>query len=162
MQFTVLILLTIGLKVRFVFEINAIDFGSKFLFIFSSVQTVAKFGLIGDRYALRICTVYGVKWWVPETKASHPVSNKMTKGFSVRLRINSLMPWTVVCLLECVHLTLAFLQILHEFDDSLKHLMVSNSDWTADCGTHPRSHCSDFKASSFRCFDSSHIGDSGI
>lgn len=81
-------------------------------------------------------------------------------GFSVRLRPTS-FNFSQSVGGGCTHLVANFSQFKHELDIALYRCRSLNSPETAAGDTQPRSHCSDFIASSSRALDSNHIGVSG-
>lgn len=127
----------------------------------SPVETVAQFASNGTPYAWKICTKYGR---IPVNPLSCPNKNSnitSTNGLRFRFRISSCSfihsvggGWS--------HLTLcAFWQGVHLAAFALYRCISWNSFSTALGETHPRSHCSDLRASSLRSFDSNHMGVSG-
>lgn len=88
------------------------------------------------------------------------VNKTRNNGVSVFLRFNSFIFMSIVGA-GCTHFKFCWVQASHEFDRSMYLLSDSNSKFTLFADTHPRSHCSDFCASSVRFLDSNHNGVSG-
>lgn len=98
---------------------------------------------------------------MPENCAIKNATHSKTNGFKFLFRTNSCSFCTVVGG-GCVHLMLSFTHLEHEFEITLYRSSSWNSFSTALGDTHPRSHCRDLRASSFRFLESSHRGVSGI
>lgn len=81
-------------------------------------KTVARFGLIGMPYDLRICTIYGRMANTPENCEIINAIESRTNGLRFRLRSNS-CNFCVVVGDGCVHFTLAFVHFVHALDISL-------------------------------------------
>lgn len=123
--------------------------------------TVAQFGLIGVPYVFKMRTMYGLIACIPENWAMKKTMSSTTNGFSVRFRISS-CNFCMALGGGCVHFRSALTHSAHAFEYSLYRTISANSFSTAFGDTHPRSHCNDFRASSWRPFDSNHSGVSGI
>lgn len=124
-------------------------------------HTVAQFELIGSWNVSKICTIYGRIDVMPQN--CEIAKQKMTtaKGRIVRFRTSSFI-LSRRFPLAWVHLMWLFWQGIHEFEFSEYRCISLNSFSTAFGDTQPRSHWSDFKASSLRFLESSHNGVSGI
>lgn len=123
--------------------------------------TVAQLASIGTPYEFRIWTVYGRIARMPVSCDSRNSDITRKKGFSVRLRVSSFI-FSMSVGGGCVHAIFCLAQMLHEFERSFDRCSAWNSCSTYSAGTHPRSHCSDLRASSMRFFDRSQNGVSGI
>lgn len=124
-------------------------------------HTVAQFELIGSWNVSKICTMYGRIDVMPQNCEIAKQNMTTAKGRIVRFRTSSFI-LSRRFPLACVHLTCVFWQGIHEFEFSEYRCISLNSFSTAFGDTQPRSHCSDFKASSFRFLERSHSGVSGI
>lgn len=123
-------------------------------------MTVVRLASSGTPYALRICTMYGRMAKMPQNcMMKHWNAIKMN-GFRVRLRPTS-FNFSHSVGGGCSHLADNFSQFKHELDAALYRCKSANSPDTAAGDTQPRSHCSDFIASSPRAFESNQIGVSG-
>lgn len=124
-------------------------------------RTVVKLAPKGIPYALSIGTIYGRIAIIPENCKIQFRHVIITNGFSVRLRFMSFNLSQSVGF-GWVHLIFSFSQFVHDTSHSVCSFKSLNSVETACGETKPLNHCSDFNASSERCFDMSHIGDSGV
>lgn len=128
---------------------------------FKKLKTaVATSGGNGLLYALKICTKYGVIAKRPENWRIANNETTMKSGLSVRFCLNS-PNFSANDDVECVHFSFFSMQVVHDFERSLKSLSALNSSAIISFGTQPRNQHNASSASWTLFLDRSQWGVSG-
>lgn len=124
-------------------------------------NTAARSSATGVSYALKIWTMYERIAKTPVNCCKKNNGIKIAKGLRVDFRFNS-DSFSRNVGNGCEHFKSCLMHVLHDFERLLCRCRSLNSCAIASAGTQPRSHWSDFFASSVRFFDNNHWGVSGI